>query len=585
MVKGLPDVFSYPIDPAPSPFYYLLKCHFISNKMHFAHNKTKAPICTCISWLRDITFVRHNCFVYFRRHEQSPEILIKLEKSTCLAEKMVRPKNTSGTSQTPKGKGTGEKQSPLKSRLSASKRQNILFDEMPGAERRPSPCNSPRKKGRKLNKSPKKQEGKSANMSKGTNNNATMTLPINQSLGRSTQSKGDLNQTSTSELAKILDLVENQNRRETAKNRSRRSNGINKSNPVVENNSPNEMEIETTVEINSEDRDLFRTEESSDEEAEDRRETRVSGRRVVERDLTTNKMSYEQDKLMKEIDENPALWGLVQRMVNKARDDMPDCQKNTEHTGKNQSTNQHIVVRTPNKGPTDLVRPQSDTTIYTPALKKRRIEQSVNSPPRKGNTSVYDKISNYIECIRLEADEREEQGDDEDVPVPEVVQRAVNEGMAEPGTSGVEGTMRRQSRELTDNMIVEAEQNKAAIVAPKGKQVSNPTIVPVKPILDSTAIDNSYYLATCHVDLATKDKIKNGKFVEFDKLLLNPRRYRYGMDDGKFGFEVVKRDGMKYLVQKEEDGRDNKISNIKKWDEALHGNLYRGQPHTCIQST
>ena len=63
---------------------------------------------------------------------------------------------------------------------------------------------------------------------------------------------------------------------------------------------------------------------------------------------------------------------------------------------------------------------------------------------------------------------------------------------------------RQKSKEISDGLILEVEKNKAMITAPRGNQSS--TGVPTEPIADPSSIDNRYFLSTCHLDDAIKEK-------------------------------------------------------------------------------
>ena len=69
--------------------------------------------------------------------------------------------------------------------------------------------------------------------------------------------------------------------------------------------------------------------------------------------------------------------------------------------------------------------------------------------------------------------------------------------------------------------------------------------------------------------MQSKKKIRNGKYVELEKLLPNLKRFRVSGAERRTSFDVLKKDGLKYLVQNDSDEKDNKITNIKKWDEAF----------------
>ena len=283
-------------------------------------------------------------------------------------------------------------------------------------------------------------------------------------------------------------------------------------------------------------------------------------------------------QIMKEIEENPTLWGMVQRMVKKAESTASTADQgnsfNCVQPEKDIGTpcmvrqTQNIVTSGATK-----TKSRSDTTIYRPALRKERVEQSVNSPVNVGiSDDMFDKISNYIERVRLEATENQqteatEEGYNEPQDTPAVV-RALDHEFAE--NNGATTSGRQQSKEISEKLILAAEKNKAMITAPRGNDDNNiETNVPRYPITDPSAIDNQYFISTCHLEESVKQKAYNGKFIELQKLLPTPKRYRK-TDEGKFGsIDVIKKDGMKYLVQNEGEEQEGKITNIRKWDEAF----------------
>ena len=312
---------------------------------------------------------------------------------------MGKPKGKTKPNGSPGTPGAKGKISPYKTKLSGGKRANIKFDEMAATSGngQRSPTSSPRKKGRKLaNKTPPPSDGKNIN------SNSTA---INTEIPPyGTRSKRKLGGTTTADLARVLELVEKERRTGSAITRQQKQKTDNINNSIVDESSDGELNIVTQVSGDLDEDGALQAEDSSDEETHDR-SNRIPARRVVERDFAAEaaakNSSNEDGLLMDEIERNPELWNMVQRMVNKAKGG-----KETETVSGIQAKN--IGRQLPNLlVPPPQPKSASDTTIYTPALKRQRIEKSQNSPKTGPGISedMFDKISNYIERIRLEASE------------------------------------------------------------------------------------------------------------------------------------------------------------------------------------
>ena len=258
---------------------------------------------------------------------------------------------------------------------------------------------------------------------------------------------------------------------------------------------------------------------------------------------------------MKEIEANPGLWSMVNRMVNKA-------QKHPEPTATvSVAVNQQQAVqgkdRDDNSYPcTPKAKSYSDSTLYRPALKQKVVgvgspnNQIDDEPEMNLDDEAFDKISNYIERVRIEAGQKKK---------GQTV-RERGRGRDESPASDEERPDRRFEKPSMEEAILQAERSRAAVLTPKGKKV------PERPVLDVASIDNAYFQATSHVDKTLRDKISNGEYVELEKLLPKRRTGRVNEEDR---IDIVNKDGHSFLVQTSATDKANKIFGIKKWDEAF----------------
>ena len=159
----------------------------------------------------------------------------------------------------------------------------------------------------------------------------------------------------------------------------------------------------------------------------------------------------------------------------------------------------------------------SDTTIYIPGLNKV-----------KRNDNMIDKISNFVETVRLEMT----QGD--------------GSPMVQPGTSCDDGLspQAREALDTSNKLILDSERLKMTVNPPRGKDYVNTNyeqdytsqlcitsqgegqgdgtmVFPTTqclPTVDKGNDDNFFYL-TCHIEPNLRSKIEKGEFVNLDKLL------------------------------------------------------------------
>ena len=142
-----------------------------------------------------------------------------------------------------------------------------------------------------------------------------------------------------------------------------------------------------------------------------------------------------------------------------------------------------------------------------------------------------------------------------------------------------EGRNSEEPREDAAKLIVNAEQFKADVVPPQGKQqqalgvesnqnryflgvnqVNSSMDENVRMVLD----DDEFFHVTCHVDRAMASKIGRGEYVDLEKLLVKEWFKRRDSEDR---FEFVTREGHTYLAPAQD--REPKINGIRRWEQAF----------------
>ena len=240
-------------------------------------------------------------------------------------------------------------------------------------------------------------------------------------------------------------------------------------------------------------------------------------------------------------------------------------------------------------------------TIYVPALKKQYLNPEFKKPDHIKNIKLNQNklISNISNCI----DQIRSQRYPEDTQVrkqPDNVRRESQERQGEEALrrhrTNQEEEMRRQhqtARRLTDDVILQAERNRASIEAPAGTanvdydnlvhnagyavhpqlspktQTNSRTNVGV-PTVDLAFSDDMQdnMQISVHLDEAMINKIGCGKFVDVETLL--PREKLLRSDDSAAAIEMVRKDGKTYLVASEGNkGEKPRVTGIRSWEKAF----------------
>ena len=226
-----------------------------------------------------------------------------------------------------------------------------------------------------------------------------------------------------------------------------------------------------------------------------------------------------------------------------------------EHSKGNKSIIEGSPIKLPNNKrrydsiqntpPQPMVKSPSDTTIYVPALNRARVcnEKDV----------MIDKIVNFVEEIRSQQRDKESRH-----ATPSRESQAATE----------DNDDRDEARTLASKLILEAEQYKATVEQPQGKQPLNEydhSEGPSSSVNDRNELsDNDFFHLICHVDANMRNKIKNGQYVDLEKLLPHDKLKKQDDNGTRLGWWQKGVDTFLAPVDKE-----RKITNVRRWDQAF----------------
>ena len=79
--------------------------------------------------------------------------------------------------------------------------------------------------------------------------------------------------------------------------------------------------------------------------------------------------------------------------------------------------------------------------------------------------------------------------------------------------------------------------------------------------------DDDFFHLTCNIDSTLRKKIEQGDYVDLEKLMPKDRSSMYSRYSESSKLEWIQQDGSTFLAPV--SSRDNKITNVKKWDQAF----------------
>ena len=263
----------------------------------------------------------------------------------------------------------------------------------------------------------------------------------------------------------------------------------------------------------------------------------------------------DEQEAMEFLEKNPHLGNVFKKLVKQGiqEERREEALKAQHHQGKGKSgekstdQNNGRINVTPSRNirapqRKELMKLPSDTTLYAPALKK--------ASENKHTDQLMEKISNFVESIRLETVQRGNDGPSTSSSRPPIEEELDDQ---------------QQAREF----IIEAEKYQAnAEAPPKGMVqnlfINNPEVKTDLIPRQDTGDDDDFFHLTCHVDGNLKSKIERGEYVELDKLLPKNRNGKGG-DEGRL--EWVSKDGMTFLSPAQD--KELKVNSVRRWDQAF----------------
>ena len=201
------------------------------------------------------------------------------------------------------------------------------------------------------------------------------------------------------------------------------------------------------------------------------------------------------------------------------------------NNGKDAYVNEKSVNKTPVQ--VQSRGTNSDTTIYAPALAK--------SPPNDRDCMM-DKIANFVEEMRSQ----------HSTDVREVRQRTPPRD-EDPMPSTSRDEAEHSSKDIADQIIIDAEQYKAHIEKPTGTLEFN----------GNGLSDDDFFHLICHVEPSMRAKIEKGQYVDLEKLLPNDRLRK---NDQATRLGWWHKEGDTFLAP---INKDQRINSAKRWDAAF----------------
>ena len=114
---------------------------------------------------------------------------------------------------------------------------------------------------------------------------------------------------------------------------------------------------------------------------------------------------------------------------------------------------------------------------------------------------------------------------------------------------------RKTARDFADDVIRDVEASRARIHSSLGNFTTS-------QMFHSAIVDENYIVVGAHIDLSTREKIKNSKYVDFAKLLPRDK----SPDDHRL--ELVNKGGQTYFVPVT-DRNVQGITGLGKWEQAF----------------
>ena len=230
---------------------------------------------------------------------------------------------------------------------------------------------------------------------------------------------------------------------------------------------------------------------------------------------------------------------------------------------------------------TELIKSNSESTLYVPAVRKRIIPGSsspsciVKPGPMRSNNFSERQLNDILTQIRAYS-----------IVVPDNMRKTKGGNVAPTGEIDDDDEMQLNidERESGEQLHNDAKQLAEQAVANAEKYKASLNMQPSEyntKTIDE--IDDAFFHIACHVGSELEAKCAVGKHVELDKLLAKARLDRGGSDNHQ-KLDILHKEGQSFLVTNNE--REIKVNGIKRWNQAfrIYAAIYsKKNPHRAAE--
>ena len=217
------------------------------------------------------------------------------------------------------------------------------------------------------------------------------------------------------------------------------------------------------------------------------------------------------------------------------------------------------------------VKSPSDTTIYSPALKKKRLNKTICSPEyiesviNPSKVVDAEKIGDMVSQLRLKNYPADKPAIPTRMATPQAATAPKQTTMSREQMDQI--TQQSRARQIAERAILESEKFRASVLAPSGEQISTTVdndFVGAPPVDYNFNNDNpkNFCQVSNHVDTGTEIKIAKGGFIEVAKLA-PPKGIKPEESDRKL--ELTSKDGRSFWLPFQEKDTQ-KINNFRQWE-------------------
>ena len=234
--------------------------------------------------------------------------------------------------------------------------------------------------------------------------------------------------------------------------------------------------------------------------------------------------------------------------------------KQTRRKRKSKSKTNNISIQKRGIPGVNVVKSPSEPSVYSPALKQNYVPRAERLNRERDLTMEdrHNEVAQFLSKMRLfpEKDsrsrDRKTDSDSDESPT------------RGHGSSSDAKEMRKTGRQLADELIIQAEKQKARILPNPGTEKILDRVDPNN--MNHLESDGEFMHITCHIDDSLRARIQRGEFVELEKLLKKPKFFK-GSDSEKV--EMINKEGKSFCSLSLNTEETVKITHVRKWEQAF----------------